>query len=179
MSQRFLIADTHFYDENIMKFEGRPFKTVEEMNTQIVDNWNSVVSSEDIVYMLGDFFGYCAGDSGYFKVEKIVNDLKGCIVLIRGNHETDEQISWFKKLGIEVIEYPIVLDNFYILSHEPMYVSENMPYANVFGHIHNNPMYKTCSSRSYCVSVERINYTPILFDIIKHSILNENKTKNS
>lgn len=175
MNQRFVIADTHFYDDNIMKFEGRPFKTVEVMNSEIITNWNTVVQKDATVYMLGDFFGYCTGDSGYFKVEKVLNNLNGHIILIRGNHETDEQIFWYKKFGIEVIETPIILDNFYILSHEPMYVSENMPYANVFGHIHNNPMYKTCSSRSYCVSVERINYTPILFDTVKHSILNENK----
>ncbi len=48
------------------------------------------------------------------------------------------------------------------------YVNSNMPYANVFGHIHNSPIFKTYSSQHYCVSVERINYTPIsMNEIIK------------
>ena len=52
-----------------------------------------------------------------------------------------------------------------------MYVSEQTPYANVFGHVHNNPMYKTISSRSYCVSVERIGYRPIEFSEVKKAVL--------
>jgi calcineurin-like phosphoesterase family protein len=42
-----------------------------------------------------------------------------------------------------------------------------MPYANIFGHVHGNPAYKDYSSQSFCVSVERINYTPILFEDIR------------
>ena len=75
-----------------------------------------------------------------------------------------------RRLGVEVIEHPIIVDDFWIFSHEPMYVSEQMPYANVFGHVHNNPMYKTVSSRSYCVSVERIGFMPIDFEVVKQAV---------
>ena len=46
---------------------------------------------------------------------------------------------------------------------------------NIFGHIHNNPMYLTVSSRSYCVSIERNGYKPICFDYIKERVRKENK----
>ena len=63
---------------------------------------------------------------------------------------------------------PIILNEFWILSHKPMYVNSNMPYANIFGHVHNSPIFNTYSSQHYCVSVERINYTPIsMNEIIK------------
>ena len=55
MEKIFMIADTHFGDENIIKFEGRPFKSVKEMNQTMIENWNSVVSDEDTVFVLGDF----------------------------------------------------------------------------------------------------------------------------
>jgi calcineurin-like phosphoesterase family protein len=48
-----------------------------------------------------------------------------------------------------------------------------MPYANIFGHVHANPIYKDFSPQSFCVSVERINYTPISFEEIKRVIAEE------
>lgn len=56
-------------------------------------------------------------------------------------------------------------------SHEPLYVNENMPYANLFGHVHNSPIFKDFSKQHYCVSVERINYAPISFEEIKKQII--------
>ena len=46
----FHIGDTHFYDNGIIRVEDRPFKTVEEMNQAIIDNWNSHVGEDDIVW---------------------------------------------------------------------------------------------------------------------------------
>lgn len=167
MEKIFMIADTHFGDENIIKFEGRPFKSVEDMNKTMIENWNSVVSDEDTVFVLGDFIS----DASCLP---IIDNLKGNIKLILGNHDIPF-VKDLKNKGIEIYEYPIVFNNFWILSHEPMYVSENSPYANIFGHIHNNPMYLTVSSRSYCVSIERNGYKPICFDYIKERVRKENK----
>ncbi|MGM0122863.1 hypothetical protein IGI37_000229 [Enterococcus sp. AZ194] len=53
---KYFIADTHFYHEAVLEFSQRPFKDIEEMNTQLIKNWNSVVRSpKDEVYILGDF----------------------------------------------------------------------------------------------------------------------------
>lgn len=48
-------SDTHFGHNNIMKFCQRPWKTVEEMDNALIQNWNSVVGENDIVFHLGDF----------------------------------------------------------------------------------------------------------------------------
>ena len=165
MSKTFVIADTHFGDDNIRKFENRPFDTVIQMTRGLIERWNETVSENDTVYVLGDF---CVESE--IKTVLAENKLNGKIILIVGNHDKGFEDE-YRKYGVEVIEHPIILDGFWILSHEPMYVSEQTPYANVFGHVHNNPMYKTVSSRSYCVSVERIVYRPIEFSEVKKAVL--------
>ena len=99
-----------------------------------------------------------------------MKQLNGKKILIKGNHDIKDNNSYRMSGFAEVYELPVILDEFWIMSHEPMYVNENMPYANVFGHVHNNPMYRTVSPQSYCVSVERIGYTPILFEDVKRAV---------
>lgn len=90
--------------------------------------------------------------------------------LVKGNHDTKSN-SEYRKFGFEeVYDHPIIIDGFWILSHDALYVNSNMPYANLFGHVHNSPIVKDYSNQHYCVSVERINYTPIEFNAIKRKI---------
>lgn len=171
--ERYIIADTHFFDDNIRKYENRPFKSVSDMNESLIKNWNTTVENEDDeVFVVGDFFSDCATDE---QVLKVIMSLKGKIILIRGNHDSDRLVDLYKRANVSVIEYPIILDEFFILSHYPMYVSEQMPYANVFGHVHNSPTYQTVSKRSACVSVERLGYKPVSFNIIKYLIAQQNE----
>ena len=65
---------------------------------------------------------------------------------------------------------PVLYKDFWILSHDAIYVNSNMPYANLFGHVHNSPIVKDYSSQHFCVSVERINYRPISFDEIVQKV---------
>lgn len=167
----FLIADTHFGDSNIIKYESRPFESVEEMDTVLVENWNKVITDNDIVLVDGDFAVY-----EFEEVCSICKKLRGHKRLLMGNHDI-LTIKEYLDCGFEAVyDYPIIIDSFWIVSHEPLYINKNMPYANIFGHIHNNPIYKNISSQSYCISAERIDYTPINIDIIKNAIYNINNS---
>lgn len=157
----YLIADTHFNHKNIIEYCDRPFKTVKEMNEAMILKWNNTVSKSDIVYFLGDF---AMGNKQ--TVKEFCQKLNGRKFLVKGNHD-GYSIPSYMECGFEkVYDKPIIYNNFFILSHEPMFLTENMPYANIFGHVHNDPKYASVSGNSFCVSVERINYTPILFDTI-------------
>lgn len=162
-----LIADTHFNHENIIKYCNRPFQTSEDMDKSMISNWNSVVNSFDEVYVLGDFLFHKGDDK---LCQEILDQLKGLKYLIMGNHDHYDPDHYVSAGFRWVSPLPVILDEFYVLSHHPQYVQENGVYVNIFGHIHNNPMYKTVSPRSYCVSVERINYTPIAFEEVKAKI---------
>lgn len=162
MSEVFMIGDLHLSHSNIIKYCYRPFSTIEEMNEALIENWNKIVGKEDKVFMMGDF-ALC----GKEKIIEFGNRLKGRKTLILGNHD-GASLKTYYEAGFEMIsKYPILFNEFFILSHEPQYVQENGVYANIFAHVHTNPMYKSVSSRSFCTSAERINYTPISFEIIK------------
>lgn len=154
MSKIWFISDTHFNHLNIIKYCDRPFKSVEEMNHTLVHNWNSVVSDEDTVYFLGDF-----SLGNYEKFVNFTKILKGHKHFIFGNHD---HVSKSKILlaGFESAQYKLVLkykDKNFVLMHHPEEV-ENGEIC-IYGHVHNKPV--ELQSKSFCVCVECINYTPI------------------
>ena len=71
-----------FGHTNVIKYDGRPFKTAKEMDDTIIANWNSVVKDGDTVYHLGDF-----AFAEVKRVEEILRCLNGNKVFIFGNHD--------------------------------------------------------------------------------------------
>ena len=164
MAKDFFIADTHFGGENIRRYENRPFETAAEMDGKLIENWNRVVGEADTVYVLGDFSDY----SDEEKEREILMKLKGTKILVMGNHDRHRTPQKWRELGFaECSPWQIIYKDFYLLSHEPMYINTNMPYANFYGHVHGNPSYKDACKQSVCVSVERINYAPIQFEELR------------
>ena len=158
----FFIADQHFGHSAIIAYENRPFDDVTQMDETIIANWNRVVAKQDKVYLLGDL--------SFYKDEQtaaIVRRLRGLKYLVLGNHDTKGVRTYYSMGFHRVYDLPVILDSFWMLSHEPLYINANMPYANLFGHVHASEQYTDCSSQSFCVCVERINYTPIAFGEIK------------
>ena len=134
------------------------------MNKEIIKRWNNTVAKEDTVFLLGDF----AFGSNEWIVE-VGNMLQGHKKLVMGNHD-NKSIEVYRRAGFEVYRYPILWNDFYILSHAPKFTTPDSPYFNIYGHVHNDPSYKDFSSNSFCVSAERINYTPISFEEIRRKV---------
>ena len=159
-SKVWFIADTHFNHANIIKYCNRPFTDKEEMNHCLINNWNSVVNKNDRVFVLGDF-ALCGKD----KIIEIGKQLNGRKTLILGNHDRGSLQTYYSA-GFEMVtKYPIVF-NGYILSHYPIYCLSRQ-FKNIYGHVHNAQEYLDITDRDICVSVERINYTPISLDEIE------------
>ena len=83
MRKIFFTSDMHFGHENVIKFDNRPFKTVEEMDEELIRRWNAKVGKGDLVYVLGDMIWKSRnGDA-----EQLIKSLNGQIILIKGNHD--------------------------------------------------------------------------------------------
>lgn len=154
----YFIADQHFGHSKIIEYEKRPFISVYEMDKYMIKMWNSVVKKNDTVFILGDYSFH-----GFEGTKSITSKLKGKKILIRGNH--DKKIDeFYLNAGIDKIyDYPIIYEDFWMLSHKPLYTNSNMPYANIFGHVHMDKAYTDFSGQTFCVSAERLNYCPISF----------------
>lgn len=163
MAATYFIADTHFGDDAIRRYENRPFDSAGQMDEALIAAWNRVVGDEDTVYVLGDF---CVPG----REAQILSRLKGIKYLVKGNHDTNTN-AYYRQAGFcEVYDKPVILDQFWILSHDALYVNTNMPYANLFGHVHNSPLFRDFSPQHFCVCVERINYAPISFSEIRAAV---------
>jgi calcineurin-like phosphoesterase family protein len=155
------------------------------MNNALIDNWNAVVNDEDSVYVLGDFSLESSSTT-----RNIVQLLKGHKYLVMGNHDRQQPPLWFRSAGFEYVsEYPIVVDCFFILSHEPMFTglvknqttgafslttplvglsdSNIMMYGNIHGHTHS---FSIADKHYRNVCVEKTDYRPVLLDEVEEEM---------
>ena len=51
----YYISDMHFGHRNVLKYDKRPFSSVEEMDEILISNWNRKVKDHDDIWILGDF----------------------------------------------------------------------------------------------------------------------------
>lgn len=167
MGKVWVTADQHFNHGNIIEYENRPFSDVEQMNKFLIEAWNSTVTKDDKVIVLGDF-----GFGGSDFIRDTLDRLKGSKILIRGNHDQSRSIKKWIELGFQsVYDYPVIYDTYYILSHAPLAtLTECGHFYNVFGHVHGNPAIDTVTKSGFCVSVERHQYKPVLWQDIKNTL---------
>ena len=171
-----LISDTHFFHENILKFKdkdgelirGKLFTDANHMNEYMLERWNSVVKPGDKVYHLGDVFMGAKED-----FLKYWPKLHGSKRLIVGNHD---DIKWMaqKELFAKIQMWRMMPEFGLLLTHVPVHQQSlyrfppkdnpeewgNEPESllNIHGHIHQNP---SPPGPYRCVCVEQIDYTPI------------------
>ena len=77
-------GDLHLGHRKVIDFDNRPFKDVEDMNLQIINNINRVVGKDDTLTFVGDI-------SFTLKPEELRNLILKIkcknLILIKGNHD--------------------------------------------------------------------------------------------
>lgn len=164
-AQAWVISDTHFGHENIIRYCGRPFASADKMDEALVRNWNSRVAPGDKVYHLGDVTHGIKTVEGWRRLREQLASLNGRVTLILGNHDDPRSpllTGWAREICIS--------KNFrlknrrgirgVVMSHYPLYLdpAADTGSLNVHGHIHN----LAPRSRWHAnVSVERTGYYPV------------------
>lgn len=163
-SRIWLTSDTHFHHSRILVYESeaRPFASIEEMDSELVRRWNERVMPEDVVLHLGDF-----AFAGSTFIKGILPTLNGHKFLLMGNHDRGRTSEFWLDAGFErVFGRPIVLDDRFVMSHEPL--AEVPPgKVNIHGHVHSSPQFSTFGPNRLCVCVERWDCHPIEWSSIK------------
>lgn len=133
----YYVADLHFGHAKIISLTNRPFVSVEQMDQELLNNWNQVVTDNDEVYILGDFLYRSKRPPEYY-----LQQLRGRKHLLIGNHER-----WTKQVQLtkwfESVNYLLEItdgNEHLVLCHYPMaeWPRFYRGSLHVFGHIHNN-----------------------------------------
>ena len=124
-----MIADTHFGHANIIRHSERPFRTLGEMNSALIANWNETVRDGDTVYHLDDF----SDPPMNRHIEAIAERLRGQIVLIAGNHDVDP-VNQVRPVAADRTAVTLVApgDPPLLLTHVPLLLTHGS--VNVHGH---------------------------------------------
>jgi len=170
----YFTSDTHFGHANIINFCERPFSCVEEMDEQLISNWNRTVGKTDTVFHLGDF---CLG--GAEKWINILDRLNGKIHLIMGNHDLRNLKARvrdrFENVSLE--QHIMVANQKIYLNHYPFLCFSGSYDGTwqLFGHVHTGKVNKGIDyprltmlfPNQYDVGVDNNDYRPISFNEIK------------
>lgn len=165
-------SDLHLNHSKPFIYEARGFEDIHEMNNTIIKNFNSIVTYEDDLYLLGDNF---LGDleDGL----KLFKQLPGKIHLIWGNHCTDNRKMAMSQCHnvVEIVGFAGMLHynkyHFY-LSHFPTITTNFDDYQKplkqrtlcLAGHTHSTEKFEPCGS--YNVAVDAHNCLPVSIEEI-------------
>lgn len=171
---KFYISDLHFGHQAAIDFDGRPFADIEEMDRALIYLWNSKVTKNDQVYILGDFAFHNEKPYSWY-----LSRLKGQKHLIVGNHDKKLLKDSEAMESFVSVDYQLeVTDNqqHIVLSHYPIAEWSGFfrDVYHIYGHIHN----RTDRTFQYMRQFERAlnagcminNYMPVSFsELIKNN----------
>lgn len=172
----YFTSDLHWNHRREFIYKSRGFYCVEDMNKFIVNRFNSLVTDEDDLYILGDL---CLGGSGEEALEynkELISSLRGRLHIIRGNHDTDARIKMYKECSnvVEVVDAKYVDYNgwkFY-LTHYPCNTSNlekefsKACLINLYGHTHQKTNFYNDVPYMYHVGVDSHNCSPVSVECI-------------
>jgi calcineurin-like phosphoesterase family protein len=152
----FFTADQHFGHFNIIKYCNRPYTSVDEMDNDIITNYNKVVYPNDIVVHGGDLTLIKDPEVVY---NRYISKLNGKHIFLKGNHDR------WNKSGLDL--FSVTIEGIHIVvSHYAMRVWNRSHYNawNLYGHSHGKlpPI-----GKQHDIGVDNNGFFPMSFAQIK------------
>ncbi len=147
-------ADTHFGSDSkeIMIRDNRPFMDINEYTEEQIKIWNEQASSDDTIYVIGDFCNYVPGLEEDFRSGLAVSKrINAHIILIIGNNEQraiddffDGSFDKFRDYcmtdpsckidDVKLNDYVDIKGEKFFLTHKP--TDHDKECQTLFGHTH-------------------------------------------
>ena len=164
-------SDLHFGHNKEFLYKPRGFNSITEHDETIISNFNSVVSNDDVLVILGDVM---LGDNSYGI--KCLNRLNGHKFIIRGNHDTDKRWAEYAELSnawlLDLVLVEKIRGYLCYLSHYPTATSNfdadkplKQQLLNLSGHTHCKEKFNNLTG-SYNVALDAHNNFPVEFNTI-------------
>ena len=171
----YFTADLHLNHSGIIQMCDRPFSNVDEMNRMLIANINARVKQHDTLYILGDV----AHKGTVEEANRLIAQIKGKKILIRGNHDRQYDERLFEDVRNFLEEN--LNGRHFALFHYPI---EEWPRKwhgsiHLHGHQHNKPEYNVRMREQgllrYDVGVDANHYCPISLQEVLAFIQSEPK----
>lgn len=157
----YFTGDTHFGDPRALRFDHRPFPTLDAHDAALVERWNAVVTPEDDVWHLGDF----ALGPPPARVAAILAELNGSKHLIIGNNDDEATISAESWASTQSYAELALEGRRLVLCHYAFRTWNGMGRGaiNLHGHSHGK---LTPVPKQYDVGVDAQDFRPVTIDDI-------------
>lgn len=185
-------ADVHFGSEYIRANFRKQFSSVDMMDNEIIDRWNSVVKQSDTVVIVGDFSEYSA-----YKTVAIAKKLHGKKHLVLGNVDEFIKDSFVKSSNVFMTVGDSLnlkdpdRNRWYMCSHYAMLSWKNKDKGTVLlhGHTHSAMHQKVAEETeqeqiqsfsirdAYDAGIDGNNLFPISGDVLNERIKCKNWTR--
>lgn len=168
----FFTADLHLFHRGVLGHPARRFQTVEEMNSAIIERWNSKVGVHDTVYFLGDL-----SFANLDKTLSVVGMLNGQIKWVPGNHDK----ALFRKVELHGFMEPLrplhtvkVQDEDIskghqriVLCHYPLLTWDMAHHGAWHAHGHSHGNLRPMPGRRIDVGVDCFDLYPVEYEELK------------
>ena len=146
------------------------------MDEVLIENWNSIVNSGDVVYHLGDFMVWrkTSAERQRQRIVNLTKRLNGNIHLIMGNHDEMKIVKFGSFIKIHTFGHEIKIDGQKIvLCHYAMRVWNKAHWGAWMLHGHSHGNLEEQSHCSFDVGVDSWDYTPVSFEQVKEKMCNK------
>lgn len=178
----YVTSDLHFGHDREFIWKARGYNSVDSMNIDLVFKWNSIVTDEDDVYVLGDLMLGLPQNIEYIKA------LHGKLHIVLGNHDTSTREQMYKKLdNVVEVTCAIRLDYkkyHFFMTHFPCLTGNlekehlRQMTLNLYGHTHQVTNFYEDRPYMYHVGIDSHGGYPVNLDqVIKDMQIKVNECK--